>query len=125
VPVRAILIATFFALAAGAPSVLGAEAVFTFLVNASGALMLIVYGMVALAEIPVRRRLEATEPERLSIRMWLYPFASWFAVAAIAAILLAMALIKDLRPQLLCSLLLMAIALAAFFILKRKTSQAA
>jgi len=125
VPVRAILIATFFALAAGAPSVFGAEAVFTFLVNASGALMLMVYGMVALAEIPVRRRLEANEPERLSIRMWLFPYASWLAIAAIAAILLAMALIESLRPQLLCSLLVMAIALAAFFTLKRGKRQAA
>ena len=124
VPVRAILIATFFALAAGAPSVLGAEAVFTFLVNASGALMLLVYGMVALAEIPVRRRLEATEPGRLSVRMWFYPYGSWFAVASIGAILIAMALIKDMRPQLLCSLLVMAIALAAFFILKRGARQA-
>ncbi|MGH7024303.1 MAG: amino acid permease [Caulobacteraceae bacterium] len=122
VPVRAILIATFFALAAGAPSVLGADQVFTFLVNASGALMLLVYGMVALAEIPVRRKLEASEPARLSIRMWLYPFGSWFAVAAIAAILIAMGVMPALRPQLLCSLLVMAIALAAFFALRRKAS---
>ncbi|HEY2482665.1 MAG TPA: hypothetical protein VGI30_10775, partial [Caulobacteraceae bacterium] len=119
VPVRAILIATAFALAAGAPSVLGATQVFTFLVNASGALMLLVYGIVALAEIPVRRRLQASEPERLTIRMWLYPWGSWFAIAAIAAILIAMGLTPALRPQLLCSLLVLAIALAAFFGLRR------
>ena len=119
VPVRAILIATAFALAAGAPSVIGATEVFTFLVNASGALMLLVYGIVALAEIPVRRRLEASEPQRLTIRMWLYPYASWFAIAAIAAILLAMGLTAALRPQLLCSLLVLAIALGAFFLLRR------
>jgi GABA permease len=123
VPVRAILIATVFALAAGAPSVLGAGQVFTFLVNASGALMLLVYGIVALAEIPVRRRLEASEPERLSVRMWLYPYGSWFAIACIAAILAAMAVTPSLRPQLLCSLVVLAIALVAFFALRRNAPQ--
>ena len=119
VPVRAILIATFFALAAGAASVLSAEQVFTFLVNASGALMLLVYGIVALAQIRVRRRLEREAPERLVIRMWLYPFGSWFTVAAIVAILAAMALTPSLQAQLVCSLILLAIALAAFFTLRR------
>ena len=119
VPVRAILMATAFALAAGAPSVLGATEVFTFLVNASGALMLLVYGIVAMAEIPVRRRLEASEPERLTIRMWLFPYASAFAIAAIAAILIAMGLTPSLRPQLLCSLVVLLIALGSFFVLRR------
>ncbi len=122
VPTRAILIAAFFALAAGAPSVLGADAVFKFLVDASGALMLIVYGLVVAAQIPVRRRLEAEAPERLSIRMWLFPWASYAAIAAIVAILVAMGFIPDLRPQLLCSLLVMAIALVAFFIFRRRAA---
>jgi L-asparagine transporter-like permease len=124
VPVWAILVATLFALAAGAPSVAGAEKVFSFLVNASGALMLLVYGLVALAEIPVRRRLEAEAPERISIRMWLYPLGSWFAVGCILAILIAMGVIESLRPQLLCSLLVTAIALGAFFVLRRNRAAA-
>ncbi|HXU99280.1 MAG TPA: hypothetical protein VG166_02145, partial [Caulobacteraceae bacterium] len=119
---RAILIATVFALLAGAPSMLGAEAVFTFLVNASGALMLIVYGMVAAAEIPVRRKLEAEAPEKLTIRMWLFPAGSYAAILAILVILAAMGLTPSLRPQLLCSLVVTAIALAAFFVLRRGRS---
>ncbi len=125
VPTRAILIATFFALLAGAPSMLGAEAVFTFLVNASGALMLIVYGMVAAAEIPVRRKLEAETPEKLTIRMWLFPAGSYAAILAILVILAAMGLTPSLRPQLLCSLVVTAVALVAFFVLRRGRSVAA
>jgi gamma-aminobutyrate permease len=125
VPTRAILIATFFALVAGAPSMLGASAVFTFLVNASGALMLIVYGMVAAAEIPVRRKLEAETPEKLTIRMWLYPAGSYAAIVAILAILTAMGIMESLRPQLLCSLLVTAIALGAFFVLRRGAAKRA
>jgi AAT family amino acid transporter/GABA permease len=78
--------------------------------------------MVALAEIPVRRRLESSEPERLSVRMWLYPFGSWFAIACIAAILAAMAVMPVLRPQLLCSLVVLAVALFAFFALRRRAA---
>jgi L-asparagine transporter-like permease len=125
VPVRAILIATFFAVLAGAASVLSAEKVFTFLVNASGALMLLIYGMVALAQIHLRARLEAADPGRLTIRMWFYPFGSWFTVAAILAILAAMGLTPSLQPQLICSLILAAIALAAFFSLRRNAPQPA
>jgi L-asparagine transporter-like permease len=125
VPVRSILIATFFALAAGAPSVLGASAVFTFLVNASGALMLLTYALVALAEIPVRRRLEAEAPQRLTVRMWLFPAGSYFTLAAILAILGAMALTQSLRIQLSCSLLVLAVALIAFFAFRRNRPQPA
>jgi L-asparagine transporter-like permease len=120
VPTRAILIATVFALLAGAPSMLGAEAVFTFLVNASGALMLIVYGLVAAAEIPVRRKLEAEAPEKLTIRMWLFPAGSLLAILAILAILTAMGLTASLRPQLLSSLLVTAVALVAFLLFRRR-----
>jgi L-asparagine transporter-like permease len=125
VPVRSILITTLFALAAGAPSMLGASQVFTFLVNASGALMLLTYGLVALAEIPVRRRLEAEAPQRLTVRMWLFPAGSYFTLAAILAILVAMAVTPSLRAQLYCSLVVLAVALAAFFLLRRNAPAAA
>jgi L-asparagine transporter-like permease len=124
VPVRAILIATVFALIAGAPSVLHAEVVFTFLINATGALMLIVYALVAAAEIPVRRKLEREAPERLSIRMWLFPAGSYAAILAILAILAAMGMTPSLQPQLLCSLVVTAIALVAFFLLRRGKADA-
>ncbi|HXV00204.1 MAG TPA: hypothetical protein VG166_06880, partial [Caulobacteraceae bacterium] len=120
VPVRAILFATAFAIVAGAASVVEPTHVWAFLLDASGALMLLVYGIVALAQIRLRRRLEAEAPERLVVRMWLYPAASWFTVAAIVAILAAMAFTPSLRTQLGASLLVLGIALAAFFALRRR-----
>ena len=78
----------------------------------------------AAAEIPVRRRLEAEAPQRLSIRMWLFPVGSYAAIVAILAILTAMGITSSLRPQLLCSLLVTAIALVAFFALRRGRSAA-
>jgi L-asparagine transporter-like permease len=115
VPVRAVLIAATFAIMAGCASVLSPDGVFLFLVNASGALMLLIYLMVALAQIRVRRRLDAENSPRLTIRMWLFPFGSYFTIAAILAILVAMAVVPELRIQLVASLGVLALALAVFF----------
>jgi L-asparagine transporter-like permease len=123
VPVRAILFATAFAIVAGAASVVEPTHVWAFLLDASGALMLLVYGIVALAQIRLRKRLEAEAPERLLVRMWFYPYGSWFTVAAILAILAAMAFTPSLQGQLGASLVVLAIALGAFFILRRATAR--
>jgi L-asparagine transporter-like permease len=82
--------------------------------------MLLVYGIVALAQIRLRRRLEAEAPERLVVRMWFYPFASWFTVAAILVILAAMAFSPSLRAQLGASLAALAIAVGVYFAFRRR-----
>ncbi len=125
VPVRAILIAAAFGVLAMAASVLSPKGVFAFLVAASGALMLLVYLIVALAQIRLRRRLEAEASPRLTLRMWLFPFGSWFTVAAIVGILTAMAATASLRPQLLASLAVMIIALALYFGVRRPRARPA
>jgi L-asparagine transporter-like permease len=118
VPVRSILIAAAFGVLAMAASILSPQGVFTFLVDASGALMLLIYLMVALAEIRLRRRLEAEAPQRLQVRMWAFPYGSWLTIAAILAILLAMALTPALQSQLWASLLALGLTLAAFWLVK-------
>lgn len=119
VPVRAILIASTFSYVALAASVLSPEVVFTFLVNASGALMLIIYGLLAFAQIAIRRRMEAEAPERLTIRMWLFPGLSYATIGGIALVLAAMALTPDLRSQFYSSLAVTALCLALFFVFRR------
>ena len=64
VPARAILIGTSFGYFAVIASIISPEVVFAFLVNASGAIMLIVYLLIAFAQIRLRRRLERTDPGR-------------------------------------------------------------
>jgi len=119
VPVRAILIAAAFGVAAMGASILSPQKVFAFLVDASGAIMLIVYLFVALAQINIRRKLEAEDPGRLTVRMWLFPGLSYVTVAAIVAILAAMAFTPSLRSQLFATLALLALALACFVVLRR------
>lgn len=112
VPVRATLIGSLFGYMALAASVLSPELVFSFLVNASGAIMLIIYLLVAFAQLRVRARVEAEAPERLVIRMWFHPYGSYAAAAAIVVVLGAMAADPALRGQLLSSIILAVLVLS-------------
>jgi L-asparagine transporter-like permease len=118
VPVRAILVVMAFALVAMATSAWMPN-LFGFLIDASGALMLVVYGLVSLAQIVLRRRADRDAPGSLVVRMWLFPWLSWFAVAAMVAILAVMGLTPASFHQFLASMAVPLAALAAFFLLRR------
>jgi GABA permease len=100
VPARAILTGSVFGYAALIASVVSPTGVFSFLVNASGAAMLVLYFMIGAAQIRQRMTIDAAELERLTFRMWFFPWASYFAQAGILAVLIAMAFFPDLASQL-------------------------
>jgi L-asparagine transporter-like permease len=101
--------------------VISPSVLFAFLLNTSAAIMLIVYLILALAQIRLRRKLEAEDPARLAIKMWLFPYASWLVVAAIGGVLIAM-VFTDLRTEVLLSFLCFGIVVAAYFGLRRERS---
>lgn len=111
VPTRSVLMGS----AAGMLGIFIARAspngVFAFLVNASGATMLFVYLLSAVAQIRMRQKRGA---EGLAIRMWWFPWASYLTVAAIVAVLVAMGLTRDLSSQLVVSLLAAGVVLIAY-----------
>ncbi|WP_404710418.1 amino acid permease [Sphingomonas sp. MMS24-J13] len=118
VPARAILIASLFGYLAMAASVLSPEMVFSFLVNASGATMLIIYLLVCFAQLRVRAQ---TPPDRLVIRMWLHPWLSIGTIVAIVAVLVAMAIEPPHQQEFVTSIALaLIVALAAWIHRKRK-----
>ena len=90
--------------------------VFAFLVNASGALILFVYLITALAQIRLRRGRDA---RALPVRMWWFPWASYAAVAGMLAVLVAMALTRALASQFYVSLGALALALLAYALMAR------
>lgn len=125
VPARAILIASLFSYAALAVSAIRPN-VFGFLLNASGALMLIIYLMVAFAQLRLRARIEREDPSRLSVRMWLHPWGSIAAIAGIAAVLLAMALTPGLASQFFASLIPLSVAVIGWrIVLLRRGNEGA
>jgi AAT family amino acid transporter/GABA permease len=111
VPTRAILIGTVFGYLAVLASVVSPQRLFTFLVNASGAIMLVVYLLIALAQIRQRRRGAAAE---LPIRMWLFPWLSYATVAGIVLVLGSMLFRPAERAQLAASALSVAVVLCAY-----------
>ncbi|MBB3860530.1 L-asparagine transporter-like permease [Novosphingobium hassiacum] len=119
VPARATLIASLFGYGAMAASILSPQGVFSFLVSASGALMLVIYLMVCIAQVRLRRQVEATAPETIALRMWLFPSLSYATIAAIVIVLIAMAFVPDLRPQFVASAVTVAIVAGAWIILRR------
>ncbi len=119
VPARAILAGAVFGYVALACSVVSPGVVFGFLVDASGAIALVNYLLVALAEIRLRQQLEATEPARLTIRMWFYPYGSWGTVAVMIAVLIAMAALPDQKSEFFSSLAVV-LAVLGMFVLFRK-----
>lgn len=119
VPARSILIGSLFGYAAVAASVLSPEVVFSFLVNASGATMLIIYLLVCLAQMRMRNQLERDDPARLVVRMWFHPWGGYAVIAAIVAVLIAMAFTPTLASQFWSSMAVVIVVALAFLFVRR------
>lgn len=124
VPARSILIASLFSYGALAASVLSPDRVFNFLVNASGAIMLFVYLLIAIAQYRLRTRFEAEAPHRLLIRMWFHPYGTWAAIAGMIGVLVLMGFSKDHAVELWTSIIVTGGFLAGYW-LRRSVGRAA
>ncbi len=120
VPWRAILIGSSFGYLAVLLSVLSPEKAFAFLVNASGALMIVIYLLACFAHLRLRKRLEREGPERLTIKVWLFPWLSWVTIAAMLGVLVAMAFASELAAELEASLVAVAAVLLAYGVVRSR-----
>lgn len=114
VPVRAILAGTVVGWISVLLAYLSPDTVFSFLVNSSGAIAIFMYLIIGVSQLKMRRRLEREAPERLTLRMWFFPYLTWLVMAGFAAVLVAMAVIDDQRTQLFTSLASLAVVLVAY-----------
>ncbi|GAA2477938.1 amino acid permease [Streptomyces gobitricini] len=73
---------------------------FAWLLNMIGAIILVVWFFIAVSQLMLRRRLEREAPEKLVVRMWLYPYLTWVALAGMATVFVLMAREPDTRLQL-------------------------
>ena len=118
VPIWAILTGTIFAYVSVAIFYFFPSEVFTWLINASGAIALFVYLLIAVSQLVMRRRLEREAPERLQLKMWFYPWLTYLSIVGIVAVLIGMAVISDLRPLLIASLISLGVMLVAYALRK-------
>jgi GABA permease len=82
----------------------------------SGAIVMLVYLFIALSQIVLRRK---TPPEKLVVKMWLFPGLSILTVAGLVGVLAQMAFDSSARMQLWLSLLTWAVTVALYFLGKR------
>lgn len=114
VPRRAILAGTVVGYASVLAAYLSPDLVFAFLVNSYGAVALFVYLLIAIAQVRLRRRLESTEPEALQLKMWWFPWLSYLTIGLMAAVIIAMAVLPDSRPEFWFSSLTLAVIVACY-----------
>lgn len=90
VPRRGILFGTLAGFLAAVASIISPSGVFLFLINTSGAIILFIYLIIAVAEIRLRNELQR-EGVILRLKMWLFPGLSYAVIVCIAAVLVLMA----------------------------------
>ncbi|WP_042349248.1 amino acid permease [Bacillus massiliigorillae] len=98
--------------------------VFSFLANASGGVSLLMYIVVAVSQIILRRRMEKTNPAGLKVKMWLFPFLSYATIVVIGGIFIAQAFIDSMRMQFYLTSGLAVCTVLSYFLFVRKHDKA-
>jgi GABA permease len=124
VPARSVLLAGGAGFAGVIAAILSPGLVFDWLVKASGALIVFIYISIAVSQIRLRQARERTGAPAAALPMWLFPWLSYLAIAAMVAVLVAMGLTPGLGSQLWASVISVLIALAAYALLRRSRARA-
>ncbi|QHC21063.1 amino acid permease [Streptomyces sp. GS7] len=103
VPRRAVLASVAFGFVSVLLNLRWPDSVFLYMLNAVGAVLLFVWGLIAVSQLRLRPHIEREAPEKLALRMWAFPYLTWLALAAMAAVIVLMLTDDAARPQLLWS----------------------
>ncbi|WP_189937919.1 amino acid permease [Streptomyces sulfonofaciens] len=113
VPQRAVLASVAFGFVSVLLNLKWPDTVFLYMLNAVGAVLLYVWALIAVSQLRLRGRLEREAPERLTLRMWAFPWLTWVTLAVMAVVLGLMLDDSSARPQVLWSTGALAAVLAA------------
>jgi GABA permease len=119
VPARAVLLASAGGFAGVIAAILSPSVVFAFLVNASGAIIAVIYLAIAVSQVRWRTARERAGMPPPTLAMWLFPWLSYVAIAGMLLILIAMALTPTHRAEFWTSAVSIVVALLAFVIFRR------
>ncbi|MGW0362604.1 amino acid permease [Streptomyces sp. NPDC002990] len=111
VPTAAILGSVVFGFAAVYFNYAFKDTVFNFLLNSSGAVALFVWLVICLTQLRMRGILLREAPEKLTVKMWLFPYLTWATAAMIVFVLGYMVYDDANRQVVLLSLLVAAVVL--------------
>ncbi|MFW2243186.1 amino acid permease [Rhodococcus opacus] len=123
VPRNSLLLATLVGFACIGLDYLSPETVFAFLLNASGATILMVYLMIAMSQIKLRGLMTREEVAQLRLKMWLFPYLSILAAGGILAVLVSMFYVESSRSQISLSVGALVATLIAYRLRRRINPQ--
>ncbi|MFJ3158995.1 amino acid permease [Streptomyces kanasensis] len=96
------------------------DTVFTFLLNSSGAVALFVWLVICLTQLRMRGILMREAPERVTVRMWCFPYLTWATAAMILFVLVYMLFDDANRQVVLLSVLVAAVVVAVGVVVDRR-----
>jgi len=123
VPARAVLLASTVGFAGVIAATLSPSVVFAFLVNASGAIIAVIYLAIAVSQVRSRRVREGAGRAAPALPMWMFPWLSYLAIAGMLLVLIAMALTPSHRAEFWTSAISIAVALLAFVAFRARRSK--
>ena len=119
VPARAVLLASLVGFAGVVAAILSPGVVFAFLLNASGAIIAVIYLAIAVSQVRTRRARERAGAAPPTLPMWLFPWLSYVAIAGMLTVLIAMALEPAHRAEFWTSAVSIAVVLLAYAMFRR------
>ncbi len=123
VPIGSVLIGAMAGFLGILAATKASQVVFDFLVSSSGALIVFIYMTIAVAQIKLRFSRERKGEPPSAVNMWLFPFLSFVAIAAMAAVLIAMAFTPGLQQDLKISCVTVVVAVLAYVWVRRRRSR--
>jgi GABA permease len=125
VPSRSVLVGCSSGVLGVVAAMVAPTTLFAFLVNASGAIMLFVYLAVAAAQVHLRQqRMRGSAPAPV-VRMWLFPWASYLAIAGMLAVMIAMVFTLSMADDFYFSVVALLLTSAVYAIRRRRPARRA
>lgn len=118
VPLKSIVSTTVVAVAVLLLNYLAPKSFFDYLLSTSGAIALLMYLVIAITQICMRKKLVA-EGVKLEVKMWLFPWLTYFTIILIGVVMIVMIIFPSYRWELISTLIITAVLTVAGIALQK------
>lgn len=120
IPIWALVASLFFAYVFTMFKFISPDGIFVFLANSSGGVTMVMYVFIAFSHVILRRKMEKENPEKLKVKMWLFPYLTYATIIVLFIIFFAQAFIASMQMQFFLTSLLTVLVIGSYFLFYRK-----